>query len=264
MTIKEFLDGMNPSTRSEYRTTIKYYKDWRSRKQCFPYFADFLLNIKMAQATRIKHLRQVKYFCKECCLKEKNFGSLHPPLALPPLSFSDDDFRKLYAAFEHSDYPKFILEGWQRSRYWKTLIHFAVITALRRKAILSMTWDHINFDELYITVDPEIDKAGQIRYKPITPELVEELRQLRRFYPKGETKVFPWQHGNKIWYRCWKEAESVVGKRFHLHDLKRYSGVLALRAGASPLELQVHIDILSLSGQFVIVTVIVTLLTLWL
>jgi len=37
-------------------------------------------------------------------------------------------------------------------------------------------------------------------------------------------------------------AESKVGKRFRLHDLKRFSGELALRAGATPLELQQHMD----------------------
>jgi hypothetical protein len=37
-------------------------------------------------------------------------------------------------------------------------------------------------------------------------------------------------------------AEEKLGKRFHLHDLKRFSGELALRAGATPLELMQHMD----------------------
>jgi integrase len=40
----------------------------------------------------------------------------------------------------------------------------------------------------------------------------------------------------------WNAAEKIIGKRFHLHDLKRYSGELALRAGATVLELQTHMD----------------------
>ena len=54
--------------------------------------------------------------------------------------------------------------------------------------------------------------------------------------------LFPWTHGTKAWYKVWNAAESKLGKRFHLHDLKRFSGELALRAGATPLELMQHMD----------------------
>jgi len=241
MTIKEFLDGMTPSTAREYRTSVKYFNDWKKRKRMFPLFSDFLLSIKMAQATRIKHLRQVQALCKKCNIRA-NFGSLSPPSKVPPLVFTDDDFQKLYGAFKDCDFPKIIPEGWQRQRFWQTLIHFAVVTATRRKAILGLTWDCINFDEMYVIMQAENDKKGETRYKPLTAELVRDLQELRRFYPSEETKVFPWIHGNKCWYRIWRKAEQAVGKRFHLHDLKRFSGELALRAGATPLELMQHMD----------------------
>jgi integrase len=43
-----------------------------------------------------------------------------------------------------------------------------------------------------------------------------------------------------------QESDIAIGKRFHLHNLKRFAGILALRAGASPLELQQHMDHASL------------------
>jgi hypothetical protein len=48
--------------------------------------------------------------------------------------------------------------------------------------------------------------------------------------------VFPWKHGTKTWYTCWNAAEKAIGKRFHLHDLKRFSGELAMRAGDSDVQ----------------------------
>lgn len=55
-------------------------------------------------------------------------------------------------------------------------------------------------------------------------------------------RVFPWQHGSKTWYSVWNRAEKLAGVNVGLHDLKRYSGELALRAGATMLELQQHMD----------------------
>jgi integrase len=161
--------------------------------------------------------------------------------------FSDDDFQTLCTAFDDCDYPKFI-EPDQRSRYWYTLIHFAAVTALRREAILGMNIDAVNFNEHFVTVDKTIDKKEKVRYKPITPELAADILNLRRFYdnsqmvPALRKRIFPWTHGNKRWYICWNAAEQKLGKRFHMHDIKRFSGELVLRAGATPLELQQHMD----------------------
>jgi integrase len=201
----------------------------------------------MSQATRLKHLRQAGFLCKKCEEFARqglaaNLGVLKAPVAKAPLVFSDEDFQKLYNAFENCDYPKVIAEPWQRFRFWQTLIHFAAVTAVRRQALLGLTWEHLNLEEMYVTITPDIDKMGKLRQKSLKPELVQQLIELRRFFPKTETKVFPGVHGNKTWYKCWGRAEDAVGKRFHLHDLKRYSGDLLIRAGATVLELQQHMD----------------------
>jgi integrase len=167
-------------------------------------------------------------------------------------TFSDADFKSLYDAFADAQYPKFIISG-ERYRYWQAILHFVAITAVRRQAVLGMTIKNINFDEQYITVESAIDKAGKTRYKPITPDLANELLELIRFYDYEQIGkeqhglLFPWTHGTKAWYKVWNAAETKIGKRFHLHDLKRFSGELALRAGAKPLELMQHMDHASLT-----------------
>jgi hypothetical protein len=166
--------------------------------------------------------------------------------------FTDTDFQALYTAFNDADYPRFIIAG-ERQRYWHTLLHFVSITALRRQALLGLTIGNVNFSEFFVTVTEDTDKKGKVRYKPITQELANDVLNLRRFYDYGlipadqKDLVFPWIHGTKKWYEVWQAAECKVGKRFHLHDLKRFSGELALRAGASPLELQQHMDHANLS-----------------
>ena len=97
-----------------------------------------------------------------------NFGTLSPAVAKPPPVFSDSDFQKLYEAFNDCKYPGFIQDG-EQCRYWQCIMHFAAVTALRREAILGLTIDCINFEELFVTIPPDIDKKNTERYKPILP-----------------------------------------------------------------------------------------------
>ena len=235
-------------TEQEHHTTLKYLQKWSNTIKKFPTFAEFLLAQKMAQATRCKHIKQAAMLIKRKNLPGgNNLGTLSPPLAKPPIHFCDQDFEQLYLAFNNAEKPTFI-QSEERQRYWQCIIHFAAITALRREAILGLTIDNVNFQELFVTIPPDIDKKNTERYKPITRELAEEILNLRRFYdnkqilPARRKLIFPWIHGSKSWYKCWNAAEKKIGKRFHLHDLKRFAGILALRAGASPLELQQHMD----------------------
>ena len=157
------------------------------------------------------------------------------------------DFLKLLEAFGDCQHPKCIILE-ERYRFWQAVIHFAAVTALRREAILGLRLSDVDFTENFVTVHPEIDKKNKVRYKPLTAELVAEILELHRFIEwsvlpaKCQGKLFPWRHGDKKWYECWNAAEKKIGKRFHLHDLKRFSGELALRAGATPMELQQHMD----------------------
>ncbi|MDR0328345.1 MAG: site-specific integrase [Planctomycetaceae bacterium] len=244
---------LRPRTQVEYNATIKYFQQWKDDGKNET-FAGFLLRQKkLAQSTRLKHLRQAQTLIRRGLVENAGqLGSLTPGIQKPPPNFSDDDFLKLYNAFADCRFPQFI-QSEHQYRYWQCVIHFASITALRRQAILGLTIDNINFNELFVTIPPNIDKKNTERYKPITKELADEILALRRFYetkkihPALRKKLFPWIHGSKCWYACWNAAEKIVGKRFRLHDLKRFSGILALRAGATPLELQQHLDHANLS-----------------
>lgn len=253
---KKIAKTVRSRTESDYHTTQKYLQKWIKSKP-EESFANFLLIQKIAQATRLKHLRNAETLLRRKQLPDEignspNFGTLAPAVKSPPPVFTDDDFTQLYDAFNDVEYPKFIQPG-ERHRYWHCILHFASITALRREAILGLSIANVNLQELFIHVPAGIDKKNIERYKAITPELAEEIIQLRRFYdpsmlvPAKRKLLFPWIHGTKCWYRIWNTAEKAIGKRFHLHDLKRYSGELALRAGATPLELQEHMSHANLS-----------------
>jgi hypothetical protein len=109
---------------------------------------------------------------------------------------------------------------------------------------LGIEWQDINREELSVHVRPEIDKKDKNRIKPITPELIEYLEQIRppHINWNSNTKIFQWIHGGKCWYKCWHKAEENAGIKMGLHDTKRFSGTLALRAGASEMELMEHMD----------------------
>lgn len=124
-------------------------------------------------------------------------------------------------------------------------MHFVSVTALRREAVLGIEWCNVNTKELFLQLPEEIDKKNRARFKPITPDLLEKMLELQahgRSTGPMRNRVFPWQHGNKAWYQCWNEAEKQAGVKLGLHDLKRFAGELALRAGATVLELQQHMD----------------------
>jgi integrase len=243
-TITEFIGTMSVRTAAEYKTTARYLSQWRTKKKR-PTFANYLRSLGVNHNTIVKHCKQAKSICKHCNL-DYEIESLTLILKPPPI-FSDNDFANLYEAFQNVEWPKFIQID-HEYRYWQCILHFAAITALRREAILGLNIDNVNFKELYVTIPPNIDKKNTERYKPITQELADEILQLRRFYdnsqiiPAQRKRIFPWTHGNKRWYMCWHAAEEKLGKRFHLHDLKRYAGTLALQAGATPMELQQHLD----------------------
>ena len=246
MTIDELIASLRKKTAKEYRNTANYLQLWQEQRTKHSTFASYITTLELAEHTKAKHLRIAKTLCKRCNLPYE-IGSIPTPAKNPPPKFSDRDFQKLINAFDDCSHPKFIISE-HRCRFWQAIIHFAAVTALRREAILGLNLGNVNFSEYFVEVPADIDKKNKIRYKPITEELAAELLELHRFIEwssipaKHHGKLFPWIHGDKKWYQCWKAAEQKVGKRFWLHDLKRFSGELALRAGATPLELQQHMD----------------------
>jgi hypothetical protein len=126
---------------------------------------------------------------------------------------------------------------------------FVSIIVARREAVLGIEWRDINKKEMYVKIRSEIDKKDKKRYKPIKPELIEYLEQIHppHINWNSDSKIFQWNHGDKGWYKCWHKAENVAGIKMGLHDIKRFSGDWAIRAGTSDLELMEHMNHESLS-----------------
>jgi integrase len=121
---------------------------------------------------------------------------------------------------------------------------FVSIIVARREAVLGIEWRDINKKEMYVKIRSEIDKKEKVRFKPIQPILIESLERIRPIHVTWNScnRIFEWPHCDTIWYKCWRRAESSAGIKMGLHDIKRFSGELALRAGADVLQLQAHMD----------------------
>lgn len=254
-----FLHGKDKRTHSEYRRTLELVVDILDDPTIHEinlYSSKFIAELQkrgLASATIAKHCRHLNAIFKKLGPKSpKNYDALArldytPFFPLPkqrkkdPQLFFDSDFQSLYRAFgSQDDYPRY-LPKYKRPLYWQALMCFVSVTALRRQACLGIEWSNVNIKELFVRISSTIDKKDKARFKPITQELLEKMQEIR-VSESPTAKVFPWAHGNKVWYQVWNRAETLACVKLGLHDLKRFSGELALRAGASVLELQQHMD----------------------
>ncbi|MDR0611223.1 MAG: site-specific integrase [Planctomycetaceae bacterium] len=180
----------------------------------------------------------------------KNLLNYYPYFSPPdfelkaPPEFSDEEFQSLFNAFSNeTEFPIYLPQE-KRPLFWQAIMVFVSIVAVRREAVLGIEWRDINRQEMYVKIRSEIDKKSKNRYKPIKTELIEYLEQIRphNISWNSSEKIFEWVHCNKTWYKCWHKAEETAGIKMGLHDIKRFSGELALLAGADVLQLQAHMD----------------------
>lgn len=82
--------------------------------------------------------------------------------------------------------------------------HFAVLTGLRMRAMLALTWDRIDLQGRRLWVPGEQQKAGRTHGIPITDEAVGVLKRLRKLNPEGG-HVFQWEG---------KQIDDVNGKAY--------------------------------------------------
>lgn len=118
--------------------------------------------------------------------------------------------------------------------FWCPVIDFAIHSAMRRGELLSITWDMVHLDKMYITLPPEITKTGRSRNVPLQPKALEILRALPRSF---NGKVFP--IGIKNFERSFRaicKRAGITGLRFH--DLKREAISRLFEKGLSVSEVQ--------------------------
>lgn len=69
---------------------------------------------------------------------------------------------------------------------------FAILTGLRMRAMLALTWDRIDMRAGRLWVPGSQQKAGRTHGMPISKEAIGVLKKLRKLNPEGQ-HVFQWQ-----------------------------------------------------------------------
>jgi integrase len=106
------------------------------------------------------------------------------------------------------------------SEYLKPLVLTALNTGFRRSALLSLTWEDIDFDRLTVTVQASYAKNGERRNTPMNDLLHPTLEEVRI---KSPGPVFPNQKG--VQYCNFRTpfnnaVQKVSIANFTFHDLR--------------------------------------------
>ena len=76
------------------------------------------------------------------------------------------------------------------------LIRLAIVTGLRRGALLSLCWRDVVLDNEAPHVAVDRTKNGDSHVSPITPDLVQEFRRMRRIRSEEGDLIFTGKHAN--------------------------------------------------------------------
>lgn len=88
-------------------------------------------------------------------------------------------------------------DEWQRLKaelpvHLQLAAEFAILTGLRMRAMLALTWNRIDMDAGRLWIPGSQQKAGRTHGMPISPEAIAVLKKLRKLNPEGQ-HVFQWQ-----------------------------------------------------------------------
>lgn len=116
---------------------------------------------------------------------------------------------------------------------------FAVLTLLRMRSMLALTWDRIDFKAKTLWVPAEQMKTGRTFGLPLAPRAVALLKSLRKLNPQG-SHVFQW-NGRPIDDCNTKAFQSAVERSktgpLRWHDLRHTGASWAVQRGVSLHEL---------------------------
>ena len=214
-------------------------------------FVQILNKIGLANETVRKHCGHLNIlFSKMGPVGHRNRDALGflkiTPWIKPPRAFLklprevlDAQVKNLYYACSQTsgcyEYPKY-LDSALAPKWWETLIQLTITTALRRQALLGLTWNAVDYGSRSLRISTDIDKVGRERIKPLHPVVLQALRTIRSDSPF----LLPWIHSKKKFYEIWHEINETAGimPRLTLHDLKRYALQRAERSGVDATTLQ--------------------------
>jgi len=111
--------------------------------------------------------------------------------------------------------------------------HFAVLTGLRMRSMLALTWDRVDFQAKVTWIPGSQMKAGRPHGIPLSSEAIKVLHRLRTLNPRGD-RVFQWK-GKPIG-TChtpyFRRAVRQCGLApFRWHDLRHTWASWAVQAG---------------------------------
>jgi integrase len=117
--------------------------------------------------------------------------------------------------------------------------HFAILTGLRMRAMLGLTWDRVDLKSRRLWVPRSQQKAGRTHGLPITAEAVGVLRKLRKLNPEGNY-VFQWK-GRPIDDVNGKSFQDALGRAgiegANWHTFRHTFASWAVQAGVTLQEL---------------------------
>ena len=123
------------------------------------------------------------------------------------------------------------------------LIRLAIVTGLRRGALLALCWRDVMLDTESPHVAVERTKNGDSHVSPITPDLVQEFRRMRRIRSEDSDLIFVGKHWNQPhdFRHGFNEACKVAGlEGVTFHTLRHTSCSRLAQAGVDILAIAEH------------------------
>jgi len=142
----------------------------------------FLLEEGRAPSTVNRYMCLVRSILRKC---EREWKMLDRAPVVPMYKLEAVEMRWL----THHEWDRLKKE---LPEHLRLAAHFAVLTGLRMRAMLALTWDRVDMESQRLRVKGSQQKAGRAFGIPISAESVSVLRELRELNPDGQ-HVFQWK-----------------------------------------------------------------------
>jgi integrase len=188
-----------------------------------------LLKEGRAQATVNRYMCLVRSILRKC---EREWKILDRAPVVPMYKLEDAELRWL----THDEWDRLKKE---LPPHLALAAQFAVLTGLRMRAMLMLTWDRIDLDAKRLWVKGSQQKAGRAHGIPISTEAVGVLKALRKLNPDGQN-VFQWKGKpiddcNTLAFQKALARAKIEGANWH--SLRHTFASWAVQAGVTLQEL---------------------------
>lgn len=146
---------------------------------------------------------------------------IKPPRQSPklPRIVSPETFRAVYDGCVAAELPR--ISGFKPAAWWRCLMIVAKNTGLRRKTLLRMRMEHIDWKARRLVLPAEFLKSNRPLVMPLNREAYEHLLAIRT----AREVVFEWPHCRRYLHTYFHKIQTVAGipkkDHFGLHDLRK-------------------------------------------